>query len=184
MDVFEAIDGRVTARKLGEPGPGTEQLTRILQAGVRAPDHGRLSPWRFVVLQGETRAVLGDAMAALRRRSDPACSDEAAGVERDKAFRAPVVVVVAAEVTPSPKVPAIEQVMAVAACVQNMTLAARALGFVANWKTGAAAYDAGVKQALGLDAEASVVAILYIGTQASDAQEPRQASLDRVLRVL
>jgi nitroreductase len=183
MDVLQAIGARVTARRLAEPGPDAAALTRILQAGVQAPDHGRLAPWRFVVLRGEARGVLGDAMAALRRAREPDAPEVAVAAEREKAFRAPVVVVVAAEVVAGHKIPAIEQVMAVAACVQNMLLAAVALGFTANWKTGAAAYDAGVKAALGLAAEAAIVGIVYVGTQEGE-QAARVGSLAGVVRVL
>lgn len=154
-----------------------------MQAGVQAPDHGRLAPWRFVVMRGDARGVLGDAMAALRRAREPDAPEAAVQAERGKAFRAPVVVVVAAEVTAGHKVPEGEQVMAVAACVQNMLLAALALGFTANWKTGAAAYDAGVKAALGLRPDAIIVGIVYVGTQEGE-QTARESSLEGVVRVL
>jgi nitroreductase len=182
MELFDAIDQRVSAR-LSEPGPGAEALERILAAGVRAPDHGRLAPWRFVVLEGEARSQLGDAMAARLRRVDPTCTDEQAAMERGKVFRAPLIVVVAAQTVAHPKVPEAEQVMAVAACVQNMSLAATGLGFAANWKTGPAARDDGVKRALGLDAAAVVVAFLYLGTPAA-AMAARPARLDGLVRRL
>jgi nitroreductase len=181
MDVLAAIGARVTAGRLAEPGPDAAALTRILQAGVQAPDHGRLAPWRFVVLRGDARGVLGAAMAALRRAGDPAISEAALAAERDKAFRAPVVVVVAAEVVAGHRIPEIEQIMAVAACVQNMLLASLGLGFAANWKTGPAAYDAGVKAALGLAAEAAIVGIVYIGTPVG-APAPRQSELAGFVR--
>jgi nitroreductase len=171
MELFDAIDQRVSAR-LSEPGPGAEALERILAAGVRAPDHGRLAPWRFVVLEGEARGQV-----------DPTCTDEQAAMERGKVFRAPLIVVVAAQTVANPKVPEAEQVMAVAACVQNMSLAATGLGFAANWKTGPAARDDGVKRALGLDAAAVVVAFLYLGTPAA-AMAARPARLDGLVRRL
>jgi nitroreductase len=168
MDLFDAIDGRSSARALGEPGPSDQQIARILDAGRRAPDHGRLAPWRFVVLQGHDRMVLGDAMAALRRRNQPDASPDALAAERNKAFRAPAIIAVGAHVVAGHKVPEVEQIMAVAACVQNMCLAAHALGLCANWKTGAAAYDPALRAALGLAECDLVAALLYIGTRAAE----------------
>src|SRR3954466_14379736 len=68
MDVLTAINSRASATRLGEPGPTAAQLETILAAGIRAPDHGRLSPWRFVVLSGPKRDILANAMVDLVRR--------------------------------------------------------------------------------------------------------------------
>jgi nitroreductase len=163
MDLLEGIQSRASAVKLGEPAPTREHLDIILRAGLRAPDHGRLKPWRFVVLEGDARSKLGDAMAALLQGKMPNATQAQLDAERGKVLRAPTIVVVAARIAPG-KIPEIEQVAAVAAGVQNMFLAANALGYGAMWKTGAAAYDAAVKTALGLQPEDHIVAFLYLGT--------------------
>lgn len=163
MNVFECIQSRASALKLGAPSPTREHLDIILRAGIRAPDHGRLKPWRFVVLEGDARSKLADAMAELLRRKVPQVTDAQLEAERGKALRAPTIVVAAARITKG-KIPEIEQVAAVAAGVQNMFLAAHALGYGAMWKTGAAAYDDAVKVALGLLPEDQIVAMLYLGT--------------------
>ncbi len=165
MDLLTGIESRTSAVKLTEPAPTREHIERIIGAGARAPDHGRLRPWRFVVLQGEARRTLADAMAEMLRRKNPQATAEDLDGERRKPMRAPTIVVVAAHITPG-KIPEVEQVLAVGAAVQNMMLAAQALGYGAMWKTGAAAYDAGVKQVLGLAAEDHIVALLYLGTTA------------------
>ncbi len=164
MDLMTAIDSRASAIKLIEPGPSREHLMRIMQAGARAPDHGRLTPWRFVVLEGEARDQLGNAMVEAARAASPDISDVMLQRERDKARRAPTIIVVAARVNQGHKVPEIEQVLAVGAAVQNMFLAAHALGYGVMWKTGEAAYDENVKRAMGLAAEDHIVAFLYLGT--------------------
>jgi nitroreductase len=169
MDVLTAIAGRASAAKLVAPAPAPDDLDRILRAGVRAPDHGRLAPWRFVVLE-DGRTVLADAMARARREAVPDSTDNELEIERSKAMRAPMIIAVAARVVPEHKVPEIEQVLAVGAAVQNMILAARALGYGTMWKTGNAAYDPIVKQALGLDADDRIVAFLYIGTIAAEGR--------------
>jgi len=163
MDLFDCIHSRVSALKLGEPGPTPEHLEQILQAGMRAPDHGRLRPWRFVVLEGTDRMKLGDAMAEMLYAKAPQCTPAQLDAERNKPMRAPTIVVVAARIA-KVKIPEIEQIASVAAGVQNMFLAAHALGYGAMWKTGAGAYDARVKTSLGLLPEDHVVAMLYLGS--------------------
>jgi nitroreductase len=164
MDAIDAIQTRVSAAKLDSPGPSQEDLSLILRAGIRAPDHGRLSPWRFVVVEGPAREVLGNAMAELRKRSFPDASDDSLESERAKARRAPTIIVVAAQIDRSSKVPEIEQVLSAGACAQNAWLAAHSLGYGVMWKTGDAAYDPLVKTALGLAEDNHIVAFLYIGT--------------------
>lgn len=169
MQLLNAIDSRSSALRLGDPAPGRADLERILAAGVRAPDHGRLEPWRFRVLRGDARQVLADALAEFTRRTQVAASPEQIEASRAKALRAPVVVVVAARIRRGHKVPEIEQVLAVAAALQNMVLAAHALAFGTMWKTGPAAYDADVKRALGLEADDHIVGFLYLGTAQAHA---------------
>jgi nitroreductase len=165
MDLLTGIESRTSAAKLTDPAPTHEHIERIIGAGMRAPDHGRLRPWRFVVLQGEARLKLADAMADLLHRKNPQATQEDLDGERRKPMRAPTIIVVAAHITKG-KIPEIEQILAVGAAVQNMMLAAQALGYGAMWKTGGAAYDGGVKQTLGLAIDDHIVALLYLGTTA------------------
>jgi nitroreductase len=172
MDVLAAIEARSSAVRLGEPGPSPEHLARILEAGARAPDHGRLSPWRFIVIEGPAREKLGRALAELRGSKAPPASEQELAREREKPLRAPLIVAVAAKITAHEKVPEVEQLIAVGAAVENMLLAAQALGYGAMWKTGAPAYDPGVKKMLGLGPSDHIVAFLYLGTPLGTA--PRQ----------
>lgn len=149
-----------------EPAPDEAALGLIFGSAVRAPDHGRLRLWRFIVLRSEDRAAFGELLADHTRRTKAAVSDEALERERRKAFRAPLIVVVAAIVTPEGKVPAIEQMLSAGAAAQNMLHAAFALGFNAVWKTGGPAYDPQVKTALGLEPKDAIVGFLYMGTDA------------------
>lgn len=163
MELLEGIESRTSAAKLGEPAPTREHLERIINAGLRAPDHGRLRPWRFVVLEGAARAKLGDVMADMLRAKVPDATQDQLNAERNKPLRAPLIVAVAAKITKG-KIPEIEQVLAVGAATQNMFLAAHALGYGAMWKTGGAAYDPKVKALLGLVPEDHIVGLLYLGT--------------------
>lgn len=163
MDLLEGIQSRTSPLKLGAPAPTAAQLEQIIRAGTRAPDHGRLRPWRFTVFEGTAREKLGNAMADCLRSRAPNSPPEHLDAERAKAMRAPTLIVVGAKISKG-KIPEIEQVSAVAAAVQNMMLAAHALGLGAMWKTGAAAYDPNVKALCGLAPEDHIVGIVYVGT--------------------
>ena len=165
MDAMELLLSRESALKLEPPGPDQTALDAIFRCAVRAPDHGRLRPWRFVVIPSGRRAAFGEVMAEAMRRREPDASAEMLQRERDKAMRAPVIVVVAAHVQTGHKILAVEQFASAAAATTTVMLAADAQGFGAMWKTGAPAYDAWVKQTLGLAAEDEIVGFVYLGTR-------------------
>lgn len=166
MDLIEGIESRTSALKLTEPGPTRADIERIIKAGTRAPDHGRLRPWRFAVLEGDARKKLGNAMADLLRQKMPEAQESQLAAEAAKPLRAPTIIAIGAKISKG-KIPEIEQLGAVAAAIQNMFLMAHALGYGAMWKTGAAAYAASVKELLGLAAEDHIVGFLYLGTTAA-----------------
>ena len=163
MDALEALNTRATAKTYGETAPTKEQLAIVLQAAVRAPDHGRLRPWRFMIIEGDQRRKLGDLLAASALRRIPGLSAGDLQRERDKALRAPLIIVVACRIVPGTKIPVIEQILAAGSAAQNILLALHALGFVAAWKTGEAAYDPEVKRALGFAADDHLVGFIYTG---------------------
>ncbi len=182
MQAIDLLLQRHSAKTLGEPGPDAAAVELLLASGARAPDHGRLRPWRFIVIRGVARARLGDLLAAQLRRARPDSGPEALERERLKAFRAPLVIAVAAVQDPRAAVPMIEQVLSAGAAAENILLAACALGFNGVWKTGGAAYDDEVKRALGLKSADALVGFLYIGTELTGAtDQPARADWrDRV----
>ena len=181
MDALDLMLSRESALKLESPGPSAADLNQMFASAVRAPDHGRLRPWHFVVINEDKRAAFGNLMAGVLRRRDPTASETAVQRERDKAFRAPVIVVVAAKVQRGHKIPEIEQIASASAAAQTIMLAAPALGYGAVWKTGAPAYDPTVKLALGLTAEDDIIGFLYIGTRTGgSAPFPRPEPRDFV----
>jgi nitroreductase len=165
MDLLTAIETRSSAARLAAPGPTAEDLKRILAAAERAPDHGRMKPWRLVVLDGSGRERFAAAAAEAKRRRTESMNDEQLAAERDKQLRSPTLVVVGCAVRDNPKVPEIEQVIAAGAAAQNLFLAAHDLGYGVMWKTGAAAYDADVKALVGLKAADHIVGIMHLGTR-------------------
>jgi nitroreductase len=181
MDALDLMLSRESALKLESPGPSGRELERIFESAVRAPDHGRLRPWHFVVINEEQRTAFGALMADALRRRDPSVSEAELQRERDKAFRAPVIVVVAAKVRRGHKIPEIEQIASASAAAQTIMLAAPALGYGAVWKTGAPAYDPTVKTALGLAADDDIIGFLYIGTRTGGSSPiPRPEARDFV----
>lgn len=155
----------MTRAKL-EPVP-RDLVQRVIEAATWAPNHRRTQPWRFVVLAGEARDTLGEVMAkALARRmaaEGAEASDERLLKERSKPLRAPVVVAVAAVASQDPKVVEIEEIVATAAAIENMLLAAQALGLGAMWRTGDAAYDPAIREFLDFPPEAHLLAFVYLG---------------------
>ena len=160
MDAITALHTRTAAPRLEEPAPGDAALDQILRAGLRAPDHQMLRPWRFLVVEGQARYKLGQLFVDALQPQTP----EATTKLQSSPLRAPLIIIAVATVKEHPKVPAIEQVESGAAAVQNMSLAIHALGFGSIWKTGAVAYDPRVKLALGLKETDAIVGYLYVGT--------------------
>jgi len=172
MQAIDALRERRSAKTLTDPAPDEGALALLLECAARAPDHGRLRPWRFIVIRGTARERLGELMADQMRRKQPQATAEALQRERQKALRAPLIIVVAAVCNATAKIPPIEQVLAAGAAVQNMMLAAPALGFGAMWKTGDPAYDDTVKVALGLQARDTIVGFVYLGSPPPDGVPP------------
>jgi nitroreductase len=172
METLEALNGRSTAKTYGANAPTEAHLAQVLQAAVRAPDHGRLRPWRFMLISGDQRHEFGQMLAASALRRVPGLSEGDLQRERDKALRAPLIIVVACRVVGGTKVPAIEQLLAAGAATQNMLLALHALGYASAWKTGEAAYDTGMKKALGLAADDHIIGFVYTGGVTSTAPPP------------
>jgi nitroreductase len=153
----------------------------MFQAALRAPDHGRLRPWAFVVVPKARREHFGDIMAQSLQRRRQDASAEMLQREKQKALRAPAIVVVAARPKSTDRIPEIEQILSAGAAAQNIMLAAYAQGFGAMWKTGDAAYDDSVKAALGLNRSDKIVGFIYLGsTDGSAPPAARPATKDFV----
>lgn len=167
MDALDLLHERrsVPADQLVEPAPSSEALDAILRAAVAAPDHDGLQPWRFLIIRGAARAALGDVFARAQLARTPHSDEAAVEKQRNKPMRAPLILAVAARIDPdNARVPAIEQILSAGAAVNQMQLAASALGYGAIWLTGPNAHDGQVAEALGLDFDDRLVGFLYLGT--------------------
>ncbi len=183
MQAIDALLQRRSAKTLTAPAPDEGALDLIFASAAAAPDHGRLRPWRFILIQGDGLERFGNLLAEHLKRQHPGSSEETLQRERQKAFRAPMIVVVAAVCTENGKIPPVEQVLSAGAAAQNIMLAAHALGFGSMWKTGGPAYDEQVKAAFGLQAKDAIVGFMYLGTDGSRPDTtPRPAWRDLMRR--
>jgi nitroreductase len=151
-----------SAKTMKGPGPTADQLRRILAAGVRVPDHGKLTPWRFIVFEGEGRARMGNILAeciAGERDTSP----ERVEQERNRFMRAPVVIGVVSRIREQIPIPVWEQELSAGAVCMTIVLAAHAMGFVANWITEWCAYHPKVLASLGLKPTERIAGFIYIG---------------------
>jgi nitroreductase len=164
MQALDALLQRVSASKLIDPAPDQQQREMIFSAALRAADHGRLRPWRFLVIEAEARNELGELFERVATEDDASLTPAARERFRNMPLRAPMIVVVIAKCTPHPKVPEIELLISAGAAAQNMITAAYALGIGAIWRTGELAYHLRVRDGLGLTEDERIVGYLYLGT--------------------
>lgn len=181
MSVMDAIRGRRSIGKVLPERPPREAIETILEAGTWAPCHHVTEPWRFTVISGDARNELGEIMARAKIERMLRQGKEIEGeFERlkAKALRAPVIIAVAVEPVEAPKIVEIEEVEAGAAAVQNMLLAAHALGLATMWRTGDPAYDPDVKRYLGFRPGAHIIGFIYLGYPAASPQRARHTPHD------
>lgn len=168
------LDSRrsVPARQLGAPGPDQSALLRMLQSAVRVPDHGKRVPFRFLRIQGDTRARLGEALAGITRRRDPAASDAAIDKDRQRFSHAPLVIAVLAVLDPDDaQIPEQERLLTAGCVCFALLQSAQSLGFGACWLTGWPAYDPQALELLGVKEHERVAGFIHIGTPILEAPE-------------
>jgi nitroreductase len=173
MDALNAIFTRRSIPKMRPDPVPRELIENLLAAAVQAPNHFRVRPWRFIVLSGEARSRLGEVMAQVHQQRHPEATEVDLNVERAKPLRAPVLIAVGVDRPLEPKVIEIENLCAAAAAVENMLLAANALGLGAMWRTGAPAREPEVKKFLGLEPDQELIAFVYVGYPAV-VPDPRE----------
>jgi len=135
----------------------------MIEAAARAPDHGRLQPWRLILIEGDARRALGEILAESLARRNPLTGEEALAREREKALRAPLIIVVATRCDPSSRIPIVEQFIAAGCAAHGLMLAAFAQGLGAFWRTGEAAYDEAVKAAFDISSDDLIIGFIYVG---------------------
>lgn len=156
--------------QLSQPAPSAHELDALINLATRVPDHGKLGPWRFVVIDGEARDRAGAKLEEVIRNDD-GVDDARREFVRGWFKRAPACVMVISSPRPNPKVPEWEQQLSAGAICFNLLLAAHALGYGGCWLTEWPAFDERARAALGLASEERVAGFIYLGTTQGDATE-------------
>ena len=173
-----------SAKAMTGPGPSKAQMDEILEIAVRVPDHGKLAPWRFILIEGEGRARLGQGFADIWAKNNPTHGVESLDFQRGLFMRAPVILVVVSTSAVHGKIPVWEQQMSSAAVCYNAVLAATALGFDAQWQSDWVAYDEGAKAVMGVAPHEKVSGIIYIGTSTVPLEDrPRPDASNLLTRI-
>ena len=167
-------------RDLVAPGPDAAQLATILEIAARVPDHGKLSPWRFVVVEAEQRDALATTIVEAYRAERPqAAANEIAALEQF-AHQAPALVVVLFSPRTASHIPLWEQQLSVGAACMTLLHATHALGFAGGWLTGWPSYSATVRDAFGADPE-RIAGFFFLGTPSQQLEERARPAMSMIV---
>ncbi len=156
---------------LAQPGPDAHQLEHLLGIAARAPDHGKLAPWRFILFEGDARSSFGTILGKVWTVKNPGATTDQTRFEQQRLERAPLVIAVISSVIEQHKIPLWEQELSAGAVCQNLLIAASAMGYGAQWLTEWYAYDPDIKDALGLRSGERIAGFIYIGTALDEVVE-------------
>ncbi|HQY10377.1 MAG: nitroreductase [Burkholderiales bacterium] len=185
LRIAELADALIQSRRhigprhLVEPAPDEGQLRELFTAAAAAPDHERLRPWRFLVLGPSARERLAECFAhALRERDADAALDQVAQA-REKAFRAPVLILAIADLrAEQPDVPPFERLVSLGCAIQNLLLAAQARGFASGLSSGRALQSAVLRQTFGVHEGEQALCFISLGTATRVKQARGRPAVD------
>jgi len=161
---LEALIERTSCPRLIEPAPTKEQLELLIKAALRAADHASLTPWRFVVVDGEKRNEFGEILLESAKIKNPEMGLAQQKKIRQKPLRAPMILTAICEPKEHPKVPKWEQELSTAAACQNIINASYMMGIGAYWRTGSAIFSPQVKAYFNVSETGSIIGFIYLGT--------------------
>lgn len=161
----------VKAADLSEPGPSSEQITTLLQAAHRVPDHGKIGPWRFIVFTGDARGQFSQKLKNICQAKAPDASEKRLSYQATLLQRAPCVITVIYSPDVEHKIPLWEQQLAVGAACQNLLIAANAMGFSGQWLSEWYSYDKQVAALLKMTPHEQVAGFFYIGSAKNKPDE-------------
>lgn len=180
------LDYLKTRRSVGigflkDPGPTAAELTEILTIGTRVPDHGKVVPWRLVVIEGDARQRAGEKLAAIQKSRNPGLDEASLDNERRQFLPAPVTIGVILSPKPHPKAPEIEQLLSAGNVCFNLSHAAFALGYAASWTNRWYGFDTEAQQMLGARGGERFVGFIHIGTPAMAPEDRERPPLEDVV---
>lgn len=172
-DALELLKTRrsVKPMELTGPAPDPAEIDTLLTIAARVPDHGKLTPWRFIVFAGDGAAAAGNTIAAAFRTAHPDATPDQVDFERKRLTRAPLVIGVVSCAGAHPKIPEWEQQLSAGAAAMNLVTAAYAMGYAASWITEWYAYDRTVLDRLGLAPQERIAGFVHIGRPARPPEE-------------
>ncbi|MGJ3649439.1 nitroreductase family protein [Sphingomonas sp. GlSt437] len=169
-------------RDMGAPGPNDAEIEAMITIAARTPDHGKLAPWRFVVVPSDARDRLAEMLLAAYRLERPeAGKTEIAAIETF-AHQAPTLIVVLFSPKRESHIPLWEQELSAGAACMNLLHAAHAMGFVGKWLTTWAAYSDAVRDAFGAEGE-RIVGFVFIGSPTNATEERVRPDLSNILSI-
>jgi nitroreductase len=166
---------------LREPGPNAAELEQILTIGTRVPDHGKITPWRLVLIEGEARQQAGEQLAEIAARNNPGLDAASLDIERQRFLPAPLTIGVISSPQEHPKVPEFEQLLSAGNVAFNLLHAAHALGFAASWVTRWYAFDAEAATMLGARPGERFVGFVHIGTPTTVIEDRPRPDLSEIV---
>lgn len=169
-------------RDLGAPGPDMRQLREMVQIAARTPDHGKLAPWRFIIVPDDQRQALADLLTASYRAEKPDAGRLEIEAMVQFAHQAPALVVVMSSPKAHSKIPLWEQELSAGAAIMNLLHGAHAMGFAGGWLTAWPAYNDDVRHAFGTVDE-RIAGFVFIGTPMRPLDERPRPDLDDVLSI-
>lgn len=170
----------IPASDLNDPAPSSKELEHILQSGMSAPDHGNLTPYRFLTIQGDARIQLSGLFEQAVQKRNPEADEATILKQKNKPLRSPMIIVVIATLTETPKIPEIEQLLSAGCAAQHIQLACSQLGYGSIWLTGDNCYDMFIYSALGLDLHERIIGFIYIGTPAKTVSSKARTSAQSI----
>jgi nitroreductase len=171
----------VKPMELNGPAPSASQIDTLLTIASRVPDHGKLTPWRFIVFEGDARSAIGEKIADAFKSDRPDATADQIEFERNRLARAPLVIAVVSRAGPHVKIPEWEQVMSAGAATMNLVTAAHALGYAANWITEWYAYDPRILKAMGLADRERIAGFVHIGTPSKPSEDRPRPPLSEIV---
>lgn len=168
-------------RDMVAPGPDAGQLRTILEAAMRVPDHGKLAPWRFVIIESEQRPAFAELITSAYKAENPNAGPIELNPLQQFAEQAPTLVAVISSPVLHPKIPAWEQELSAGAVCMNLLTAATASGFVGGWLTGWPSYSAKVLESLGGKAGDKVAGFVFLGSPSRDLEERPRPTYEAVV---
>ena len=181
-DALELLKTRrsVKPMELADPGPTAAEIETMLTIATRVPDHGKLTPWRFIVFEGDARLAAGETIASVFRADHAEATPDQVEFERKRLARAPLVIAVVSRAGPHVKIPEWEQQLSAGAASMSLVMAAHAMGYAASWITEWYAYDRRVLDKFGVAANERIAGFVHIGRPTKppeDRDRPKLADI-------